>query len=452
MLTTLTDPQIPQVLRDVLLIDDRGLPRYWSTVWALLTSAELAKSSQLKRLRYVESLYVHADQSFGPNSLDDALGDLDDHLLGAILESWFVSIRNQPAAGPADEARWRTGHSFVTAVVTWLTKSAPANDRLRQLDTRLHRLSNLYGQLHVRRARSGQSVRSLPSNVVAALYELLDPSSGTNPFPRARTRWQVFVVFLLLLHQGLRRGELLLLTVDAVKSGFDNRLQRDRCWLNVRSNRYDDDGVDPRYSTPSIKSANSVRQVPVSDAIAGLVQSYTENYRGKANHPFLLNTQRGSPLSTESLTKVFEKISAALPRPVVKELADRTGRETVTPHDLVTRWTKRCRSSEHSSVGPETHRCRPAMGVQYSKIECPQYGMTRSTSRLQFSEQSPSDRLPDPRWSTARIPQRPPKFRQSTKLSNDSRRFLPSFDTTTISAISCELSIIPRLLDDSPST
>lgn len=335
MLTALTAPLIPQVLRNILLVDGRGLPRYWSSVWALLTHAELAKSSQVKRLRYVESLYFHADQTFGLNSLDDALGRLDDHLLGAILESWFVSIRNQPLARPADDARWRTGHLFVTAIIAWLTKSAPADDRLRHLEARLHRLSNLYGQLRVRRTRAVQSLRSLPPTVVEALYELLDPSSTANPFPRARTRWQVFIAFLLLLHQGLRRGELLLLTVDAVKSGYDSRLQRERCWLNVEDNKYgEDDGADPRYSTPSIKSASSIRQVPVSDAIARLVQSYTENYRGRANHPFLLNTQRGSPLSTESLTKIFGKISAALPRGVIKELADRTGRNSVTPHDL----------------------------------------------------------------------------------------------------------------------
>lgn len=124
MLTALTDPLVPPVLRNVLLVDGQGLPRYWSSIWALLTSADLAKSSQVKRLRYVDALYIHADQTFGSNSLDDALGRLDDHLLGAILESWFVSIRNRPLAGPADEARWRTGHSFVTATLELKLKTA----------------------------------------------------------------------------------------------------------------------------------------------------------------------------------------------------------------------------------------------------------------------------------------------------------------------------------------
>lgn len=142
------------------------------------------------------------------------------------------------------------------------------------------------------------------------------------------------MALLLMLHQGLRRGELLLLTADVVKSGFDKKQQRSRYWLNVQESNYSDEEDDPRYSRPSIKTASSVRQLPVSDVMAGLVQVYVENYRGKPNHAFLLNTQRDSPLSTESLTKMFTKISRALPPLVLKELKDRTGKISVTPHDL----------------------------------------------------------------------------------------------------------------------
>lgn len=334
VLSLLTDPRVPSPLRGPLLVDDRRLPRYWSNVWLLMSGADLASSSQIKRLRYVESLYAHADRLFGRNSLDDALGSLDDIRLAEILESWFVSIRNQAFISSADESRWRTGFSFVSSIVTWLSKTTLPTDRLKAIEARLHRLSNLYGQLHVRRPRTTSRVRSLPSVVVGALYEVLDPSSVNNPFPRMHVRWLAFMAFLLMLHQGLRRGELLLLTADVVKSGFDKKQQRSRYWLNVQESNYSDEDDDPRYSRPSIKTASSVRQLPVSDVMAGLVQVYVENYRGKPNHAFLLNTQRDSPLSTESLTKMFTKVSRALPPLVLKELKDRTGKSSVTPHDL----------------------------------------------------------------------------------------------------------------------
>lgn len=334
MLSLLTDHRVPDSLRGALLVDDQNLPRYWASVWTLMTQSELATSSQIKRLRHVESLYAHADRTFGRNSLDDALGRMDDALIADILESWFVSIRNQPSASSADETRWRSGLSFVTSVVTWLSKTTLPTERLRQIEARLHRLSQLYGQLHVRRGRHNQQIRSLPANVAKVLYEVLDPAADTNPFPRTRTKWLAFIAFLLMLHLGLRRGELLLLTADAIKSGFNERQQRVRYWLNVQESKYSDDVVDPRYSRPSIKSANSIRQLPVSNLIAGAIQTYAENYRGKTNHPFLLNTQQNTPLSTEALTKMFAKISTALPQSTIQELKDRNGRDAITPHDL----------------------------------------------------------------------------------------------------------------------
>lgn len=62
MLTLLTAPQVPSSLRGALIVDDYGLPRYWASIWLLMSGAELAASSQIKRLRYVESLYGHSDR------------------------------------------------------------------------------------------------------------------------------------------------------------------------------------------------------------------------------------------------------------------------------------------------------------------------------------------------------------------------------------------------------
>jgi hypothetical protein len=80
-----------------MLLDGIGLPRYWAAVWSTMLSSELAASTHTKKLRYLENLYQHAaGLGVGPNALDDALGTLDDEALADILESWFVSIRNQP--------------------------------------------------------------------------------------------------------------------------------------------------------------------------------------------------------------------------------------------------------------------------------------------------------------------------------------------------------------------
>lgn len=334
MLKQLSDTSVPLGLRGPILIDKLGLPRYWAAVWSTTSAAQLAESTHVKRLRYIENLYQYADGLHGESSLDTALGTLNDEALAEILESWFVSIRNQPDGTAIDEKRWQTGLAFVTAVVTWVSKSQAADDRIRRIEKRLNRLSTLYSQLHVRRVKAMETVRSLPASTVKALYEMLDPESAGNPFAREQTRWRVFIAFVLMLHQGLRRGEILLLPVDAVKSAYDTRQSQTRYWLNVQENEYEDTNDDPRYSKPGIKTVHSIRQVPVSELTASMVQAYAENYRGRPRHSFLLSSQAGLPLSTEALTKIFAQISRCLPAPVLKELKDRTGKESVTPHDL----------------------------------------------------------------------------------------------------------------------
>jgi integrase len=192
-----------------------------------------------------------------------------------------------------------------------------------------HQLLNSH--LHVGTARRPERIRSLPAEVVEFLYEVLDPESAVNPFRGAVSRWRVYTMFMLLLHQGLRRSELLCLPADVIKSGFDRNLQKERFWIAVRYNEYED---DPRYSTPRIKNANSIRPLPVSQPIALLVQKYVSNYRGRVNHSFLINSQKRKPMSARQFNRIFEKIAASLPLKLRKILQDHTGEDSVTPHDL----------------------------------------------------------------------------------------------------------------------
>ncbi|MRT32313.1 site-specific integrase [Herbaspirillum sp. CAH-3] len=333
MLIQLSKTSVPRNLRGPVLIDSFGFLRYWATVWSTVAAAGLAESTHLKKLRHIESLYCHSDQLLGQSALDDALGNLDEHALSNILESWFVSIRNRPKTTGTDEKRWQTGLDFVSSVVSWVSKSH-ADNTMRSIEERLQRLSILYRQLHVSKAKPIESIRSLPATTVQALHEMLDPQSPTNPFPRIRTRWRVYVSFILMLHQGLRRGEVLLLPVDGVKVMYDSKQGRNRYWINVQENPYEESGTDPRYSKPSIKTSSSHRQIPVSELTAKIIDTYTQNYRGRPRHSFLLNSQSNMPLSTEALTKVFAHASAQLSAAAVKELMDRSGKKTVTPHDL----------------------------------------------------------------------------------------------------------------------
>ena|ERR1035437_2432485 len=317
----------PPSLRGPTLVDDVGLPRYWAVVWASLLPADLAPATIVKKLNQLDGFYQHADSQLGPGTLDNALADFDVDVLTGALEGYFFSIRNSSSITPASEERWQTAIQFVGEIAKWQNSNSRADD----LHERFARLESLHSSLHIGRRRRTERVRSLPAEVLEYLYELLDPESKINPFQNAVSRWRTYLLFIFMLHQGLRRGELLAMPADVIKRGFERSVGKERYWMNVAYNEYEE---DPRYSKPGIKNAPSVRQLPLSSTVALIGQEYAVNYRGRADHSFLLNSQKGNPLSTERVTKIFQKITASLPLSLQKSLHDHTGEDSISPHDL----------------------------------------------------------------------------------------------------------------------
>ena len=209
--------------------------------------------------------------------------------LGQVLEAYFLSLRNDPRLGAGSEESWQTVLRFLREILTRMARSGSSLPFQDESLGRLMRLEGLHGRLHVSKHRRAERVRSLPAEVVEALYELLDPKSPGNPFRDGSSRWRAYVIFILLLHQGLRRGELLCLTADSVQNTFDRSARHERFWLTVRFNPYEH---DPRWSTPSIKTPTSFRQVPLSETTAYLIEKYVANYRGRPAHSFLINSQK----------------------------------------------------------------------------------------------------------------------------------------------------------------
>jgi integrase len=265
--------------------------------------------------------------------LDNTLGLGDISEIGNILETYFISLRNQSVVNGTTEKKWQTCLAFVKDISIRI-HSLPARDRrLDDIDSIAHRLDTLYGQLRIQKSRKPDTLRSLPLAVLEELYTLLAPDSTNHPVIRMDVRWRIFISFICLLRLGLRRGELLILHVDAVKSAFDKSLGKTRYWIDI--NETDEDAqIDKRSNKPAIKNTSSIRQVPVSEDTSILIQTYIENFRGKPQHPYLLSTQSNTPLSHESLTSDFRKVTNRLSKEALKTLKDRTGKDSVTPHDL----------------------------------------------------------------------------------------------------------------------
>jgi integrase len=331
MLRDCNSSSAPVALRGPALFDSDGLPRFWAAAWACLLRSDLSFATTKQKLRYIEGLYVHADVILGEAGLDNALSAMDIRSLGSVLESYFVALRNKSCSMDASQDRWQVAVSFITDVASRIARCSPRQSEMNALQQRLAEIEAQCSRLYFGTRRKPDRVRSLPAEVVETLYAVLEPTSASNPFVTERTRWRVYLLFVLLLHQGLRRGELLALPLDALKTSVSPTDGQQRQWLTVRYNPYED---DPRSSTPSIKNSSSIRQIPVSEAIVTLVDEYVGSYRGRPDHSFLMNSQKNRPLSTEGVTKLFEKLTSSLSSPVLRILEDHTGHRSISAHHL----------------------------------------------------------------------------------------------------------------------
>lgn len=312
-----------------VLTDRYGLPRYWSTAWSLLAGAGLAPATLKKRLLHIDDFYKHVEITLPRANLDDCLASLEFTNLEDLLESYFVSLRNVSKVSSSIGERWRTNLNFCRDVSERLSRADTTGERFADIAVRLERLDRLYGQLRPPRPQTVTFVRALPAMVLEELYSNVIPGAKGNPFIDPAAQWRVYSSFLLLLHQGLRRGEALILPADFIK--HERSAKGRQYWLNVQATI---EQYDSRSTTPSIKTSSSIRQIPISAATAEALMVYVENYRGKQNHPYFLSSAKNRPLSAEGVNYFFKLLSKSLSDEAQTILVARTGMRSISPHDL----------------------------------------------------------------------------------------------------------------------
>lgn len=138
-------------------------------------------------------------------------------------------------------------------------------------------------------------------------------------------------MLILLLHLGLRRGEICLLAVDAIFRAIDPRTGAERYWMNVVE-PLEEDNTDTREDRPFLKTAYSTRQIPIPREIAVLVATYVDNYRGNPPHTFLFNSAWNNPIAKNTVNAVFSTITKHLSEASIKLLDKRLAVDSVTPH------------------------------------------------------------------------------------------------------------------------
>lgn len=161
----------------------------------------------------------------------------------------------------------------------------------------------------------------------AVLLKVVQPGSLRNPFEDQPTQIRNQLLILLLLHLGIRAGELLNIRVSDI----------DWASNQIVIARRADEKRDPRRRQPLVKTLD--RRLPVKDTLIQATHRYVVQFRSKVpgarKHDYLLVTHKsgptqGQPMSRSALIKVIALISAAAP-----ELAD------LHAHELRHTWNDR---------------------------------------------------------------------------------------------------------------
>lgn len=384
MRVKLSGELVPRSLAGTILVDEIGFPRYWIHAWLVLYGSGLKESTRKKSIAAAERLYEAFNARLGHDCLDQLISDLDIETLISVLQGLFIQLRNEDRDRDIDNRQtWRYASSFVMRMLhhICLMDGIPKS---RELSAATRRIDDEFKRLKTRPDESTVQVRALPSEVVEEILDIMSVHSPRNPFRTHRNKFRNYVLLILLLHLGLRRGELCLLAVDAIYRAIDPRTGVERYWMNVVEPPEDD--PDPRKDRPSLKTAYSTRQIPIAKEIAALVARYIENYRGNPPHTFMFNSQQNRPIAKNSVNAVFSTITKCLSTASVNLLEKKLSESTVTPHQCRhTAFVVRLMDMLDAGVGQEDAMSRLKVFFGWSrKSDMPlHYGRAYFEDRLQ---------------------------------------------------------------------
>jgi len=313
--------------------DQSGLPCLVAGVWLSLSEGKFAQSYAEKHLRSLQLLYLHCQSKFDdPLYLDRVVmeGNIDEIL--SSLRS-FVAERQNIAAvtGSNQTLTIRLAASVIHDVLDEIRhrNNSPDFDGTK-ITRSLAKLDSLYRFLRPPRASRTIKVRSLPQIVISEIFATLRPCSVSNPYRTEKTRQRNFVIFALLYQMGLRRGELLNLSSNCMKAGYDVDQARTLYWLDVSLPQI----MDLRTKRPMLKNEYSERQIPLPKELYEILIKFVNNYRGRVSHGFLFSSQKGLALSERRLNDICSGLELNLSSSAKRELTERCKVETITPHNF----------------------------------------------------------------------------------------------------------------------
>lgn len=167
---------------------------------------------------------------------------------------------------------------------------------------------------HHKAHKNGANFKSLTEPMQQALYSIISPKAPKPLFKSKKAQLRNFLIIRLLLNYGLRTGELLLLTLNSIKTDLKTR----NTYLFITDTH---DKTDTRTTKPQIKNVQSVRTILLERHDAQFIHMYINNIRSQDSKNYMLFLSLQSPylpLSKSGFKKVItvlnEKIKSKYPQ------------------------------------------------------------------------------------------------------------------------------------------
>ncbi|AXE97323.1 tyrosine-type recombinase/integrase [Paraburkholderia hospita] len=175
-------------------------------------------------------------------------------------------------------------------------------------DTRARLALIEHGFANAARARLPSAVHAAPlsDDRLQRLLLICHPDSCDNPW-KTPYRQRNFLIVLMMVTLGVRRGELLKLRVS------DCHLAHAIPEIHVE--RSPDDPADPRINEPQVKTES--RHLPCDGSLARYLNEYIcrtrRTIRGASRSPFLFLSRSGQPMSLARVNGVLDQIAVVHP-------------------------------------------------------------------------------------------------------------------------------------------
>lgn len=317
-----------------ILTDSNEIPYLAPYIYQTMILARFKDSTKNKKLRCIDYFYDFINVTFGING-DVFIFKNDLQLTFKCFQAFFIHLENKYLDNYEKAYELWTINVTYWEKLEFLRLQHASKKDLSNLKEKFYKIQELLSYLKKPQPKKSLKIRDVGQELIAFLDENLIPGSSWNPFKNIHVQWTYYIAYLILSMTGVRRGELLNLTQNDIGTGTYfhtiERIYKRKNWINIIENNINN---DTRYSTPSLKNKNAIRQIPINNELYDLIQIYIEGFRPKSNSPFLLISLYKIPLSAESLDKTFKKLSISLPSDQLGKLNKIHNLDSFTPHNL----------------------------------------------------------------------------------------------------------------------